>query len=422
MKNREIVTAIDIGTTKIYTIVAEILSGENEFQVIGHGASISKGLNKGVIVDVEKVTKDVEASIKSVEYMADVEIKSAYVGVAGKHIESLISHSMTVLGEEPREIIAMDIKQLEEVAKNKVVPIDRKVIHKILYNYKIDNSEVVKNPLGMVGTKLEADVHIVTGVVNSIDALVKSVNNISIEVDDILLEPLASAKSVLTETEKKLGTVLVDIGGGTTDVAIFKNEKLIYTSVLPVGGEHFTNDIASILNIDIKTADRIKREFSQYIDDIDLEDVIEVPSYNEGEMKKIKMSFLKEIIESRIEDIIEHISKKIDVSGYEHLIPNGIVFTGGASKIAGLRERAEEYFDMPIRLGIPRNHKGILKEIQKPENATGIGLLLYGVENYKNKNKNVKLKKEKEIEEIKNTKKRTNIIMEKMKKWFELLF
>ncbi len=422
MKNREIVTAIDIGTTKIYTIVAEILSGENEFQVIGHGASISKGLNKGVIVDVEKVTKDVEASIKSVEYMADVEIKSAYVGVAGKHIESLISHSMTVLGEEPREIIAMDIKQLEEVAKNKVVPIDRKVIHKILYNYKIDNSEVVKNPLGMVGTKLEADVHIVTGVVNSIDALVKSVNNISIEVDDILLEPLASAKSVLTETEKKLGTVLVDIGGGTTDVAIFKNEKLIYTSVLPVGGEHFTNDIASILNIDIKTADRIKREFSQYIDDIDLEDVIEVPSYNEGEMKKIKMSFLKEIIESRIEDIIEHISKKIDVYGYEHLIPNGIVFTGGASKIAGLRERAEEYFDMPIRLGIPRNHKGILKEIQKPENATGIGLLLYGVENYKNKNKNVKLKKEKEIEEIKNTKKRTNIIMEKMKKWFELLF
>ncbi|OQY10590.1 MAG: cell division protein FtsA [Fusobacteriia bacterium 4572_132] len=421
MKSRNIVTAIDIGTTKIYTIVAEILPGENEFQVIGHAVSISKGLNNGVIVDVEKVTRDLEASIKSVEYMADIEIKNAYLGVAGKHIESLISHSVVVLGENPREILEKDTKQLEEVAKNKVVPIDRKVIHKILYNYRIDNSEVVKNPLGMVGMKLEADAHIVTGVVNSINALMKSVNNISIEVDDILLEPLASAKSVLTETEKKLGTVLVDIGGGTTDVAIFKNEKLIYTSVLPVGGEHFTGDIASILNIEMKVADRIKKEFSQFINDIDMEDIIEVPSYTEGEIKKIKMSLLKEIIDLRIEDIVEHVSKKIEASGYEDLIPNGIVFTGGSSKIAGLKERAEEYLGKPVRLGVPRDHKGLLKEIQKPENATGIGLLLYGVENYK-KEKKMELPKEEKIETSQSMKKRSSIIIGRMKKWFDLLF
>lgn len=415
MEKQEIVVAIDIGTTKIYVIVAKVNSEEQSFNVIGYGVSASKGMKKGVIVDVEQVTESVEAAIKTAEHMADVNIKTAFIGVAGKHIESLMSHATAIIGKYPREITELDKRKLEEIAENKVVPVDRKVIHKIVYNYKIDDSEIVKNPLGMSGVKLEADVHIVTGVVNSIDALVKSARNLSIGVEDVILEPLASGKAVLNDTERKFGSILVDIGGGTTDMAIFKNEKLIYTSVIPLGGEHYTNDIASVLNIDVKTAERLKKEFSTYREELDLDEIIEVPAYNGVENKKVELGYLKEIIDFRTEDILEHIARKIEASGFEHLIPNGIVFTGGASKVAGLMERAETYFNLPVRFGVPVKRDGLLPDMKKPEDATGVGLLLYGLEKYFAG----------ELSTINRTKSEGSlmeIIKEKMKSWFEMIF
>lgn len=383
MENKKLLAAIDIGTSKIYTIIAEVNNDDSTFKVIGTGVSPSRGLKKGVIVDVEEVTRDVEISVQAAEHMADVSIDSAFIGVAGKHIESLMSHATLVVGKTPREINAMDKKTLEDIAVSKVVPVDRKVIHKIMYNYKIDDSGVVKNPIGMSGIKLEADVHIVTGIVNAIDSLVNSVNKLSIEVEDVVLEPLASAKAVLTDTEKKLGSILVDMGGGTTDIAMYKNDKLIYTSVIAIGGDHFTNDIAALLNIDLKTADRLKKQLADYIEEGEIEDqVIEIPSHNYEETKEVEVSYLRDIVNARIEDVMKNIQKKLDASGFRHYVSTGIVFTGGASKVAGLKEMAEETFDIPVRMGRPIRVEGLTKDMNKPEDATGVGLLLYGAEKY----------------------------------------
>lgn len=383
MENKKLLAAIDIGTSKIYTIIAEVNNDDSTFRVVGTGVSPSRGLKKGVIVDVEEVTRDVEISVQAAEHMADVSIDSAFIGVAGKHIESLMSHATLVVGKTPREINAMDKKALEDIAVSKVVPVDRKVIHKIMYNYKIDDSGVVKNPIGMSGIKLEADVHIVTGIVNAIDSLVNSVNKLSIEVEDVVLEPLASAKAVLTDTEKKLGSILVDMGGGTTDIAMYKNDKLIYTSVIAIGGDHFTNDIAALLNIDLKTADRLKKQLADYMEEGDIEDqVIEIPSHNYEETKEVEVSYLRDIVNARIVDVMQNIQKKLEASGFRHYVSTGIVFTGGASKVAGLKEIAEETFDIPVRMGRPIRVEGLTKDMNKPEDATGVGLLLYGAEKY----------------------------------------
>lgn len=418
MEKKNIAVAIDIGTTKIYVLVAEVFPEKKEFQVIGHGLSPSRGLSKGVIVDVEQVAADVEKAIQLAEASSGVKIESAAIGVAGKHIESLMSHATAIISKYPKEITETERAKLEEIAISKVVPIDRKVIHKIVYNYRIDNSGILKNPIGMTGIKLEADVHIVTGIVNSIESLVNSVNRISVDVDDVVLEPLASAKSVLTNTEKKLGAILVDIGGGTTDIAIYKNEKLIYTNVIPLGGEHFTYDIASLLNIDIETAGRLKKEFSTHINEIDLDDIIEVPSYQYGESKEVELHYLKEIIDSRIDDILENVFKKIEASGFKHYIPNGIVFTGGASKVAGLIEKAENIFDMPVRLGTPLKVNGFKDEnINRPEYATGAGLLLYAVERQLSGDNNTKKRKKSDT-----SGNLVETMTEKIKDWFTSLF
>lgn len=383
MENKKLLVAIDIGTSKIYTIIAEVNNDNRSFKVIGTGVSPSRGLKKGMVVDVEEVTRDLEVSVQAAEHMADVSIEGAFIGVAGRHIESLMSHATVVVGKTPREITQADKQSLGEVAVSKVVPVDRKVIHKIVYNYRIDDSGVVKNPIGMSGVKLEADVHIVTGQLNAIDALVNSVNRLSVEVEDVVLQPLASAKAVLTDTEKQLGSILVDMGGGTTDIAVYKNDKLIYTSVIPIGGQHFTNDIAALLGIDMKTADRLKKQLTDYILEDEIENqIIEIPSHNYEEVKEVEISYLKEIVEARIEDVIEQVKKKIEASGFKHYISTGIIFTGGGSKVAGLKERAKESFDIPVRMGRPLKLEGLTEEMNKPEYATGVGLLLYGIERY----------------------------------------
>lgn len=401
----------------MYAIIAEIMKEEGNFNVIGYGVCPSRGLSKGLIVDIEKVSADVETAIRAAEHMANVNVTRAFVGISGKHIESLMSHASREF-DEIKEIDEEDKKELEKLAQSRVVPIERKVIHSIMYNYKIDDSGVLKNPIGMKGKRIEADAHIVTGVLSAIEALITAVQKAGIEVEDVLLEPYASAEAVLTDTEKKFGAVLVDIGGGTTDVAMYKNNKLIYTSVLPIGGTHYTNDIATVLNIPLKMADRLKKEFSLYIDETNLEEVIEITINNYGEKKEIELSYLKEIIDFRTEEIIENIKKKIDASGFKQYMLGGIVFTGGSSKIAGLKNAAEAYFDLPVRMGVPIGVGGVLDKVQRPEDSTGIGILLHAVEQYTSEEEFKSIEEEK-VEDKKTT---FDVLSNKIKNWFENLF
>lgn len=401
-----IAVAIDIGTTKIYVIIAEINPETGKFQVKGYGTNTSKGLKKGLVVDVERTTADIKKAVKAAEEMAGIEVSRACIGVSGRHIESVLSSAEVFLGDEPRVIIDEDYNKLIQLAKNKVVTYDRRVLHEIAFNYRIDNSGLVKNPIGMVGEKLQADVHLITGSEKEIVSLKNALKNLDIEIDEIVLEPYASAKAVLTNSEKKFGTVIVDIGGGTTDIGIYRNEKLIYSSVIPIGGEHFTNDISYVLNIDLDIADKIKKEYSIQANSYkDLEEAeIVIPERNSFANRYIPLAQLKEIIDSRIDDILEHIEDKLEASGFSDYISNGIVFTGGASQIAGLQDRSSGFFEKyEIKMGIPIQIEGLLDNMNKPENATGIGLLIYSVEKSMKENRvTYKSKKIIENEEVKN--------------------
>lgn len=373
-----IAVAIDIGTTKIFVIVAEINRETGSFQVRGHGVAPSHGLRKGLIVDAEKLTYDIKQAIAKAELMSGLKINKAFVGVSGRHIESVISSAEIDFEDGPRTIVEEDYKKLVQRSINKVVTYDREVLHEIVFNYRVDSSGIIKNPIGMVGTTLKADVHLITGSEKEIITLNNALKNLDIEVDEIVLEPYASAKSVLTQSEKQFGTIIVDIGGGTSDIGIYRNEKLIYTSVIPIGGEHFTNDIAYCLQVDFDTADRVKKDFS--LIEFEKDEEISLSIKNTNETKKVKLQELKEIIDARIDDILDHVMEKIEASGFKDYISNGLVFTGGSSQIGGLEERAESVIDYDIKIGFPIEVEGLMENMNKPENATGIGLLLYAVE------------------------------------------
>ncbi len=424
-----IAVAIDIGTTKIYVIIAEINPETGKFQVKGYGTNTSKGLKKGLVVDVERTTADIKKAVKAAEEMAGIEVTRACIGVSGRHIESVLSSAEVYLGDEPRVIEDEDYSKLIQLAKNKVVTYDRRVLHEIAFNYRIDNSGLVKNPIGMEGEKFQADVHLITGSEKEIVSLKNALKNLDIEIDEIVLEPYASAKAVLTNSEKKFGTVIVDIGGGTTDIGIYRNEKLIYSSVIPIGGEHFTNDISYVLNIDLDIADRIKKEYSMQVNRYtDLEEAeIVIPERNSFANRYIPLAQLKEVIDSRIDDILEHIEDKLEASGFSDYISNGIVFKGGSSQIAGLQEKSSGYFEKyEIKMGIPIQIEGLLENMNKPENATGIGLLIYSVEKSMRENRvTYKPKKIIENEEIKNGDEEVEEVVDftsKVKNFFSNLF
>lgn len=377
MRNN-IAVAIDIGTTKIYVIIAEVDSDTGRFQVLGYGTSTSSGLKKGLVVDVEQTSRDIRRAVKKAEDMAEVRVDKAFIGISGKHIQSSLQHIEIFLGEDPREITEEDYERIVQNAIDRKITRDSFILHKIAYNFKIDNGNVVKNPIGRKGRKVEADVHLITGSEKEIIALKNTLSKLDIEVEDVILEPYASAKAVLTTSEKRFGTVIVDIGGGTTDICIYRNETLIYSAVIPAGGEHYTNDIAYCLQLDLETAEKLKKDFSSFSDNG--ENAVQIHIKNSNEKKTIKLAELKEVIDSRTEDLLELLGERIEASGYSEYISNGIVFTGGASQIAGLKEKAEEIFTYDIKIGIPIRTIGLLEEMNKPENSTGIGLLIYAAE------------------------------------------
>lgn len=363
-----IITSIDIGTAKIVTIIAKVSKDKSSLEVLGYGFSRSKGLNKGVVVDVEETSASIDKSVREAERVAGIKIRSATVGVSGSHISSATVKSSITVAKYPREITINDKRNLENFVESKNLGVDRSVLHRIAYDYRIDDGDYVRSPIGMIGCKLDAEVHIVSGAVNSIGALIRCVRNLGIRVKNVVLEPLASAEAALSDTEKRVGAVLVDIGGGTTDIAIIRNGKLVHTSVIPVGGDHFTNDIAAVLNMDTKSAEYLKKSLKSLIEKSHKSDV--------SISKDIDLDIVRTIIESRMNELVEHIANRLSDSRYSGFVRGGIILAGGGSKIFGLEEAIRSRFHVSTRIGVPLTDFKLPEDLRTPEAVTGVGLLL----------------------------------------------
>ena len=371
----DLIVGLDIGTTKICAIVAE-RKGDS-VDIIGTGTHISKGLRKGVVVDIDATVQSIKMAVEEAEMMADCEIASVYAGIAGGHIRGFNSHGVVALKD--REVRQSDIRRVIDAAKAVAIPMDREVIHGIPQEFVIDDQDGIREPLGMSGVRLESKIHIVTAAVTSAQNIVKSCNKAGLNVIDIVLEPLASAQAVLSSDERDLGVCMIDIGGGTTDIAVFADGSIKNTAVLSLGGYHLTNDIAIGLRTPFEEAERIKKTFgvasARYLAS---DDVLTVPSVGGRRPREVSRKILCEIIEPRAEEILSLARQEIVRSGLADRIPSGIVLTGGASALAGISELAEEIFEAPVRLGSPENVGGLLEIVRSPMYATGVGLVNYG--------------------------------------------
>lgn len=379
MPKGEIVVGLDIGTTKICAIIGEI--DGDRMEIIGVGTAPSHGLKKGVVVNIDSTIKSIENAVSEAELMSGVEISSVYAGIAGSHIKGINSHGVIAISRG-REVTLADVERVIDAAKAVSIPLDREIIHVLPQQFIIDGQDGIKEPVGMSGTRLEVELHIVTGAVTSAQNIVKCVNRSGFEVDDLVLEPLASSYAVLTEDEKDLGVVLVDIGGGTTDIGIFIDGSIWHTSVLSIGGDNVTKDISVGLRAPIVDAEKIKIRYGCATPSLVKDDeMIEIPSVGERRPRTLPRQVLSEIIEPRMEEIFSLINQEIRMTGYENMIASGIVLTGGAAMLNGSAELAEKIFDLPVRIGVPKGVAGLSDVISSPVYATGVGLVLYGMKN-----------------------------------------
>ncbi|HAI96954.1 MAG: cell division protein FtsA [Cycloclasticus sp.] len=377
--DKNLIVGLDIGTSKVAAIVGEI-TPDGTIDVIGIGTSGSRGLKKGVVVNLESTVHSIQRAVEEAELMAGCQINSVYVGIAGSHISSLNSNG--VVGIKESEVIPSDIERVIDAARAVVIPADQKILHIMPQEFIIDGQEGIKEPVGMAGIRLEAKVHIVTGAVSAAQNIIKCVRRCGLEVDDIILEQLASSSSVLTDDEKELGVCLVDIGGGTTDIAVFCDGFIRHTAVIPIAGDQVTNDIAVALRTPTQYADEIKLKYACALTQLVQEDeMIDVPSIGERPARKISRGNLAEIIEPRYEELMMLVQAELRRSGYEDIVAAGIVLTGGSAKVEGLVELAEEVFHMPVRLGHPQYVSGLSEVVRNPIYATGVGLLLFGQQN-----------------------------------------
>ena len=372
-----LIVGLDIGTSKVVSIVAEV-SADNEIEIIGLGSCRSRGLKKGVVVNIESTVQTIQSAIQEAELMAGCNIHAVFTGIAGNHIRSLNSHGIVAIRDN--EVTAGDIERVIDAARAVAIPADQKILHIIPRDFIIDGQEGIKEPIGMSGVRLEAKVHIVTGSVSAAQNIVKCVRRCGLEADDIVLEQLASSYSVLTEDEKDLGVCLVDIGGGTTDLAVFTNGAISHTSVIPIAGDQVTNDIAVALRTPTQNAEEIKVEHACALAQLaNSEETLEVPSVGNRPMRRMSRQTLAEVVEPRYEELFSLVQAELRRSGYERLIVAGIVLTGGSSNMQGVVELAEEVFHVPVRVGTPQYVKGLVELIKNPIYATGVGLLLYGL-------------------------------------------
>lgn len=382
-QHKNLLVGIDIGTSKIVTIVGEVREGVT--QVIGFGSHPSNGLKRGMVVDIEATVNSIQHSIREAEAMAGCQIHSAFTGIAGAHIRSLNSHGIVAIRN--KEVDQADIDRVIDAARAVPIPADQKILHVLPQEFIIDGQGSIREPIGMAGVRLEAKVHIITGAVSSAQNIVKCIERCGLGVSDIVLEPLASSYAVLTEDEKDLGVALVDIGGGTTDLAIFVEGAIRHTVSIPIAGDQVTNDISVALRTPARSAEEIKLAHACALrETASANDLFEVPTAGSRVNRKMSRQILAEVCEPRYEELFNLVRTEIRRSGFEDLITSGIVLTGGGASIPGGIELAEKVFRMPVRLGAPERITGLIEKAKSPIYSTAIGLLLYGQERFEQGN------------------------------------
>ena len=374
-----LIVGLDIGTSKILAIVAED-RGDGNVEIIGVGHHPSRGLKKGVVANIESTVQSIQRAIEEAELMAGCQILSVYAGIAGSHINSFNSHGVVAIRDN--EVSASDVERVIEAARALAIPNDQKILHILPQDFIIDGQEGIREPIGMSGVRMEAKVHIITGAVSAAQNIVKCIRRCGLEVDDIILEQLASSYAVLDEDEKELGVAIIDIGGGTTDIAVFTEGAIRHTAVLPIAGDQITNDIAVALRTPTQAAEEIKKKFGCALTQLaPHSEMIDTPSVGDRAPRKLARSTLAEVIEPRVEELYLLAQAELRRSGYEDLIGTGIVLTGGSSKMDGMIELAEEIFHMPVRLGVPQYVGGLSEVVRNPIYSTGVGLVLFGCAN-----------------------------------------
>ena len=375
-EDKNLIVGLDIGTSKIVAIVAE-LQPEGTLKVIGLGQHVSRGLKKGVVVNIESTMQSIQRALEEAELMADCKINNVYTGIAGSHIKSLNSHGMVKIKDA--EVSQMDVDRVVETARAIALPADQQILHILTQEFIIDGQEDVREPLGMSGMKLEVKVHIVTGAVAAAQNIVKCIKRCGIEVSDLILQPLASSLAVLTEDEKELGVCLVDIGGGTTDIAVFKQGAIRHTAVVPIAGDQMTNDVAVAFRTPTQSAEEIKIKHGCALRQLaDPREIVEVPGVDGRDPRQLSVQTLAEVLEPRVVELYELVLNELRRSGMEEMIASGIVITGGSAMMRGMVELGEEIFHMPVRLGMPRYVGGLSEVVSNPRYATGVGLVLMG--------------------------------------------
>ena len=402
---KNLLIGLDIGTSKIAALVGEV-KADDQIEIIGIGTHPSRGLKKGVVVDIESTVQSIQRAVEEAELMAGCEIHSVHAGIAGSHIRSLNSHGITAIKE--REVTQGDVDRVIDAARAVAIPADQKILHILPQEFIIDEQEGIREPIGMCGVRLEARVHMIIGAVSAAQNVVKCIRRCGLEVDDLVLEQLSSSYSVLGEDEKELGVCLVDIGGGTTDLAVFTDGAIRHTAVIPIAGDQVTNDIAVALRTPTQYAERIKIQYACALTQLaGSGETIEVPSIGERPPRRLSRQTLAEVVEPRYEELLTILQAELRRSGFEDLVAGGVVVTGGSAKMEGLIELAEEVFHMPVRLGVPQYVTGMEEVIRNPIYATGVGLLMYAQQHRRSRRP--------EFSESRGVK----AVWDRMKSWFQ---
>jgi cell division protein FtsA len=377
--DRDVIVGLDIGTSKVVALVGEI-TADGSIEVIGLGSQPSRGLKKGVVVNIESTVQSIQRAVEEAELMADCEINAVYAGIAGSHVRSLNSHGVVAIRD--REVTHGDVEHVIDAAKAVAIPADQRILHVLPQEFIIDGQEGIRDPIGMSGVRLEAKVHIVTGADSAAQNIIKCVQRCGLVVEDVVLEQLASSYAVLTDDEKELGVCLVDVGGGTTDIAVFGSGAIRHTAVIPIAGDQVTNDIAVSMRTPTQYAEDIKIRYACALSQLaNPDESIEVPSVGDRPARRLARQTLAEIVEPRYEELFNLIREELRRSGFEEVIAAGIVLTGGSARMEGAIELAEEIFHVPVRLGLPGHVKGLSDVVRNPIYSTGVGLLLYAREN-----------------------------------------
>ena len=373
---KNLIIGLDIGTSKVVAIVGEVKM-DGEIEIIGLGSHPSHGLKRGVVVNIESTVQSIQRAVEEAELMAGCEIHSVYAGIAGSHISSLNSFGIVAIRD--KEVSQSDVERVIDAARAVAIPADQRILHILPQEFIIDEQDGIREPAGMSGVRLEARVHMVTGAVSAAQNIVKCVGRCGLDVDDLILEQLSSSYAVLSEDEKELGVCLVDIGGGTTDIAVFTGGSIRHTAVIPIAGDQVTNDIAVALRTPTQYAEEIKIKYACALTQLaGSDETIEVPSIGDRPARRLSRQTLAEVVEPRYEELLTLIQAELRRSGFEDMIAGGVVMTGGSSKMEGLIELAEEVFHMPVRLGMPRYVTGLSDVVRNPIYATGVGLLIFG--------------------------------------------